>query len=119
MYENWEGANLFDTNFEGVQSEAVLSDSFFAELLRNRIEKESEFKTVYTGKLDAIIAKNLIEKFSNKFGGNEIVARFTAHIMNATSRDTNMETDAITGILTKEKAEEIIERYNKAMANMP
>lgn len=114
---HWEGAYLFDANFEGVQSEDIFPDSI--DLLINRIGKESEFKTVYTGKLDEVFAKELIQKFTSKFGDNQIVAQFTSQIMNAITRDTDIENNSITGILTKEKVDEIIERYNKAMANVP
>ena len=109
-----EGANIFNSYFEGVYSDGSSSGS-----LKDRIGKVSEFMTVYAGKLDEVSAKELIEKFSSKFGKNQIVARFTTQIMDAVTRDTNIEKDAITGILTKEKADEIIERYNKAMANVP
>jgi len=115
---HFEGAELSLVHFEGVDSSGPLS-SEFPQNLRNRIGKESEFINVYSGKLDSVVAQKICENICLTTDWQCSPSDFAKRINEAVNRDTNIEKDAITGILTKEKADEIIERYNKAMANVP
>lgn len=115
---HFEGAELSLVHFEGVDSSGPLS-SEFPQNLRNRIGKESEFINVYTGKLDSVVAQKICENICLTTDWQCSPSDFAKRINEAVNRDTNIEKDAITGILTQEKADEIIERYNKAMANVP
>ena len=115
---NFKGAYLIDVYFEGSNSSRLL-DSEFPDNLINRIEKESELINVHTGRLDSMQAQIIVENSGVRTYWRADPFDFAERIQSAISRDTNIETDAITGILTQEKADEIIERYNKAMANVP
>jgi len=119
---HFEGANLGSdildkANFEGVNSSG-LPYSKFPDNLRNRIGKESEFGGVKIGKLESADAQIIMDNITLKINGRANPPNFPDRITKAIERDTNIEEDAITGILTKEKADEIIERYNKTMKNV-
>lgn len=120
---HFEGANLCSVNlvkanFEGVNSSGS-PYSKFPDNLRNRIGKESEFSGVKVGKLKSADANKIFSNFRERSDEPSQPCDFNDRITDAQDRDTNIEKDAITGILTKEKAREIIERYNKAMTNVP
>lgn len=112
------GNNLVKANFEGVNSSGS-PYSEFPNNLRYRIGKESEFSGVKVGKLKSADANKIFSKFQDRADEPTQPCDFNDRITDAQDHDTNIEKDAITGILTKEKAEEIIEKYNKAMAKVP
>jgi len=133
-----EGANLTGSHFEGVYlSKArlqkikhekvsitdVISKEYrpldFTYIIKKRIGEKNEFYNNQIGKLHETLAKDIIEKISPKIKDGLLLFDFQDKIKEAVGRDNNIEKDAITGALTKEKADEIIERYNKAMANVP
>ncbi len=112
------GNNLVKANFEGVNSSGT-QYSKFPDNLRDRIGKESEFSGVKVGKLEKVDANKIFSEFQDRSDEPSQPCDFYDRITDAQDHDTNIEKDAITGILTKEKAEEIIERYNTAMAKVP
>lgn len=125
---NFEGTNLHKTNFKGaylseVHFEGIYSSgppyTEFPQNLINRIGKESEFINVFDGKFDSESARKITENICTTTNWRTDPSDFVDRMLRAISIETNIEKDAITGILTQEKAEEIIERYNKAMAKVP
>ena len=112
------GAVLNNSHMEGVFTiQAPNID--FVKNIQNRIGKNSEFSKAIMGKLDEVSTQNLIDNTPLGINIRDSNFEFTYKISQAANRDTNIEKDAMIGILTQEKAEDIIERYNKAMANVP
>jgi len=115
---NIMGSDISNAHFEGVCSLAYSGYSF-ANDLKNRINCETEFSTVLQSGLEEETAEFIIENYSKQFKKPEYIDLFKDVIKQAVNIETNIEEDAITGILTQEKADEIIERYNQAIANVP
>jgi len=108
---HFEGANLFMANFYGVYSEKLISGRF-EEVMRIRIGNESEYSNALKGALNVTDADKIISEFSSKIKDETKVKFFEYTIRKATKRKTIIENNALTGILTKEDANKIIERYN-------
>lgn len=115
---NIMGSDISSAHFEGVCSLAYSGYSF-ANDIKNRINCETEFSTVLQSGLEEETAEFIIENYSKQFKKPEYIDLFKDVIKQAVNIETNIEHDAITGILAQEKADEIIERYNNAMANVP
>lgn len=113
-----EGANLKNAHLESVISFKINSLGFI-DYLENRIGKNSEYSNVHIGKLNEETANKIIDNFSLNMKDNDSINDLKNRLRKAQNRETNIEKDAILGILTKERAEGIIERYNKAMENIP
>lgn len=105
---HFAGANLFGSKFHGVYSER-LYDGNFEKVLRMRMGKESEYSKAIFGKLDDTVAANIVKCFSMKIKDRSKVDYFSENINRATKRITTIENcNPYTGILIKERAEEII-----------
>lgn len=113
-----EGAILKKAHFESINS--IKSNSLeYVNYLEDRIGKESEFSNVHTGQLDKIIANKIIENFSSSIYNAQSVSNLKKSLRKAQIKETNIEQDAIIGVLTKGRADGIIERYKIAMSNVP
>lgn len=114
-----QGANLLGVRLQGAGSEFWSLMEFFEARIRNQMGKETDLSgAIFAGGLSREDLDALVEDLSDE-KANELREKMEPHIDQPESHELPEDSEAITGVYTKEKADQWIAEYEKAMSEKP